>query len=380
MATKTSLRQSGLPLQRILNRVILGVIALSVLGQCLYLAKAWVGEAGGLAVGLAAVLGYIGVAVFPGMFLAFIKLLLNSLRSIKDERARAYVVVYLVISVWPILMQRLMPAGETAPLRTVEAASAPRRKEIPRSADYLAGEAWAKAVQPRRASECQGSLEFIKGCRVYFREHIGQPIPDGQSRDEGMTTAECQVEVNAEFEALQMEDVSHGNSRGAAVTRIKRWIPALRNCESYDNMFMPPANHRLQAAVDKLKAGGILEEAEKATIREDRERMSRVRDQPYKTAYFELADEYTERLAGRYKDAVVSYPDISCAEYRAKFDEMRNLDLERVAAMQALKRADGVVTNSARHNELNQQRIDMLWDLKYYTDGAKAAGCEIRRD
>jgi hypothetical protein len=71
---------------------------------------------------------------------------------------------------------------------------------------------------------------------------------------------------------------------------------------------------------------------------------------------------------------------MSCEEYRGKNDEMRRLDNERVAAMRALKRDDGVITNGAMHAELNRQRLDMLWDWKRYTDGAKAAGCDIKSD
>ena len=43
--------------------------------------------------------------------------------------------------------------------------------------------------------------------------------------------------------------------------------------------------------------------------------------------------------------------------------------------MRALKGADGVVRDSRRHDLLNRQRIEMLWEWKRVTDGAKAAGC-----
>jgi hypothetical protein len=116
---------------------------------------------------------------------------------------------------------------------------------------------------------------------------------------------------------------------------------------------------------------------EQAIVLKDFTEMSKIRSQPYTVAYMNLFDEYSKRMNGEYKEPVVTYPQISCSEYQAKIDEMAKIDKERSDAMRALKRPDGVVTDSAEHARLNQQRIDMLWEWKLYTDGAKKAGCNI---
>ena len=158
-------------------------------------------------------------------------------------------------------------------------------------------------------------------------------------------------------------------------------MPELADCENYDklaeNTFMPQAYGRLQQVLNKLKSGQPVTDDEKAIILKDFTEMSKVREQPYKKAYFDMAEEYFERLSPGYRAPVTYYPKISCPEFQAKLDEVRELDKSRVAQMLALKRSDGVVTDSARHNELNRQRLAALWDWKFYTDGAKAAGCEI---
>jgi hypothetical protein len=198
---------------------------------------------------------------------------------------------------------------------------------------------------------------------------------------EGMTTAECVEEVNSNFGALKAIDLEHENLHSIDVTYRKHWVPELDDCQNYDkfvqNNFMPKAYARIESAIDKLKAGQKVPDDEKASVLKDFTEMSKIGEQPYTVAYMKRFDEYSKRLNGEYNEPVIVYPQISCGEYQAKIDEMTRLDRERSDAIFALKRPDGVVADSVKHSRLNQQRIDMLWDWKLYTDGAMKAGCEI---
>ena len=408
-------------LQRILNGTALTLIALSVAAQSLRLAIGLQVEAAKDVIGLVFFFGTFSFAIVPGALLAFAKFLLNAIRSFREAKARGKALVYLVITAWPLIVSALIStnaahsariaadttsgdaqeseqflaghdwATENHPIRNAECTGSQDFRRGCRSylaahrrEQFLAGRDWARENLPAKASACSRPgipTHFIVGCRNYFFEHIAKPKPAEQGRYEGMTTAECKTEVNANYEAAEQLDLENGNTRSIEVTRRKSWVPELRDCENYDklveNTLMPKAYGRLQQLLDKMKAGGTVTDEEKADVLKDFTAMSRVHDQPYKTAYFKLFDEYSQRRDGEYKEPVTIYPKISCEEYRAKIDEMKRADNERVAAMHALERADGVVTDGARYNQLNQQRIAMLWDWKLYTDGAKATGCEI---
>lgn len=401
----------------VVNGTVLAIIALAVLAQCIGFGIRLFGATEKTDPGWLAVFGYLSIAIIPGVLLAFVKFLLNVIRSFKDSKARPRAAGYLLVTLWPLILLMFISAGsigtrnDPVPGREPESEQflAGRdwaREKQPvsgsacrgssefnrgcrsviaerRRAQFLAGRDWAKANTPARASACQGdSLHFISGCRNYFFEHLAQPKPAGQGRYEGMTTAECKTEVNANYELSTRLDLEDGNTHAAQSTTRRHWIPDLADCENYDkladNTFMPKAYDRLQRLLDKLKSDQAVSEDEKAVMLKDFGDMAMLRDQPYKTAYFNLADEAIARMSPGYKNPTTYFPKISCEEYQAKIDETGNLDRQRVAAMQALKRPDGVVVDSARHDDLNRQRIAALWDWKFYTDGAKAAGCEIK--
>lgn len=420
--TTSQTKATQISLQRILNVTALAIIVLSVLAQCIGLAMALNNSMGKDITSLVFFFGMLSFSIIPGTLLAFAKFLLNVIRSFKTAAARMKALVYLVATLWPLVTAALISAnamhlkhlatgvapGETQeseqflagrdwatrnhPVRDAECTGSHDFRRgcwsylaAHRHEQFLAGQAWARENLPAKASACSRpgiATHVIVGCRNYFFEHLAKPKPAGQGQYEGMTTAECQAEVNANYEVSEQLDLETGNMRSIEVTRRRNWIPELRDCENYDklaeNTLMPHAYDRLQKLLDKMKTGHVVSDEERAEILKDFTAMSKVHEQPYKTAYFKLFDEYSQRREGEYKEPVIVYPKISCEEYQAKIDEMKRTDNERVAAMNALKRADGVVTDGARHSQLNQQRIAMLWDWKLYTDGARAAGCEIR--
>jgi len=65
---------------------------------------------------------------------------------------------------------------------------------------------------------------------------------------------------------------------------------------------------------------------------------------------------------------------LSCDEFRKKLEEFGKADQQDGAAQSALKK-DGVIVDSQQYAKLNQGRLDRLWDIKRYQDGAQAAGC-----
>jgi hypothetical protein len=404
-------------LMRILNGVALTLIGLSVLGQCLrYLLMYMEPGNNGLTPG--GFLGLISFAIIPGMVLAFAKLILSLLRSFRHANARPKAAMYLLIVMLPFALPILLMK---APNRTTQTVIAAQETQMEESEQFISGREWAKANnpihnsqckgthefnrgcwhqidlrrqrqrtegyewarqnQPEKAVLCQGAPYFVLGCRAYFEEHLRKPKPAGLGKYEGMTTAECIEEVNGKYEAAKALDLEHENFHSIEVTARRNWGPELKDCENYDKLaegnFMPKAYARLESAIGKLKAGQKVPDDEQAIVLKDFTEMSKIRSQPYTVAYMNLFDEYSKRMNGEYKEPVVTYPQISCNEYQAKIDEMARLDKERSDAMSALKRPDGVITDSAEHARLNQQRIDMLWEWKLYTDGAKKAGCNI---
>jgi len=403
---------------RLLNGAVLGFIALSIVLQTIsyYLVVKKGSE--GVDADTSYLLGLLSMLILPGVVLAFFKLVLNIIRSFKHAQARFKAALYLVVCAWPLLlgvfqvvltMLHVMPgvlpqeappsaqfnagydwAKEKVPLTNMECHGSQefnrgcwRFIKEHRDALFLEGREWAKNNRPAKASQCTGAVSFIKGCRNYFTEHLEQPKPAGQGRYEGMTTAECKVEVNANYEALTRDFLENGNQHGADVTRYRSWDPDLKDCENYDkfaeNTFMPLASNRLQQLLAKLKAGTSVTEEEKAQVLSDFTKMSGIAEQPYTTYYFAQFNEYQERMNGVYKEPVTVYPRISCEEYQIKIDELKKLDRERVVAMKALQSEDGRrITDGVTHDRLNQERLDMLWDWKLYNDGARAKACVIK--
>jgi hypothetical protein len=402
---------------RVLNGVALALIGLSVLAQCLRYILMYI-EAGNTGLTPGGFLGLISFAIIPGILLAFAKLILNVFRGFKNAKARPNAAMYFLIVMLPFVLPVILTA---APRRSVETVKATQQVEPEQSEQFIAGREWAKVNNPihntqckgthefnrgcwnqidlrrkaqreagyewarqnlpEKANLCQGAPYFVLGCRTYFVEHLRKPKPAGMGKYEGMTTAECIEEVNGNYEAGKAIDLEHENLHSIEVTYRRNWAPDLKDCENYDKLvesnFMPKAYARIESAIDKLKAGQIVPDDEKATVLKDFTEMSKIRQQPYTVAYMKRFDEYSKRLNGEYNDPVIVYPQISCSEYQARIDEMIRLDRERSDAMLALKRPDGVVADSARHSHLNQQRIDMMWDWKLYTDGARKANCKI---
>lgn len=395
-------------LSRIGNGVVIALIALSVLAQVLVFAIAWRGGAAGA--GLSAASTYLNMAILPGTALAFVKLILMVIR--RTWRSAA---IYLLILLLPFL-----GIATTVGVAVVAAPRAADQVE-PENEEYLAGRNWARANspdrqgecrgshefnrgcraaisgawhekfqagrewarqhRPRRPSECQGELNFRAGCQGYLLEQVdyfnryAKPVEAPPSDYEVARPAngeECAREVNAIFE------VEHALTRqqGFEDTDHRAWRAELQGCRHMawraETELLTASYHRLDQAVNRLKAGTPVPEEDQAQIQEDQAAVAQVGEQPYRTSYLRLFDEYQERLTGRYREPVVEYPKLSCDEYRAKIDGMRELDRQRSARMRELAAGGG----GAERAQLNQARIDMLWDWKLYTDGAKANGCQ----
>lgn len=407
----------GLSVEKILNGVVLTLIGMSLLAQCFGVLFGWNFGVAPAASPLARALAFMGMAIVPGAFLAFSKCVLNIIRSFKNPRALLTAAGFFLAAISPLISSALMakklqPAAPVfvtrddfesdqfvAGRQRAKEIGATKRSDCPGSEDFMRGCGkfiaerekqqfdlgfeWAKQNLPVKASLCKGESHFIVGCRTYFHQKLKKPKPAGEGKYEGMTTAECKEEVNANYEVSRRLDIEAGNPQSAAVTYRKHWAPELEDCENYDKLvidtYMPQAYSRLQTLIDKLEAKAVLSEGEKTEMMADFSKMSKIPDQPYKTAYLKMAEEYFQRLAGDFKEPVVVYPKISCEAYQEKIDAMVALDKERSAAMRALKTAEGHIAEGAKYSALNEARIAMLWDWKLYTDGAAAAGCKVRK-
>jgi len=405
-------------MQRLFHYAFLGIIGLSLAVQT---AKFGATLSGSSHPALLAAIEHAGGLVVLGGAVAFFKLLVNLLRSVRQAPARLAALCYGLVLVWPLVLSGILAAdGMGAPRAAgnglAAAADAPPRAE---SQQFLAGQAWARQNTPFRRSECPGSEEFIRGCSAWMAQARKEQEQAGHAwasanrpqrmsgctgadpffvlgchkwlfEQPGMarsfpwgatTTAECRVEVNANYGTAEQLYLANGNDHGAASNRRRSWMPDLEQCKLIDRKVQDPmmaeAYARLSALLDKMKKGGAPTPEEKAGFLRDFGEMAKVPEQPYKAAYQKLADEYLQREAGIFKEHKTVYPRISCAEYAAKIDEMRKLDAARSAEMLSLKQPDGRIAEYARYQALNEARIAMLWDWKYFTDGAKEAGCKV---
>lgn len=400
---------------RVLNGVALVLVAASVLAQCLGFALRYSGDGSGIA---GSALGLIGLTIVPGMVLALAKLVLNLLRWFRGGRVGPRAAMYGAVVALPFVFALILAAASSranAPLLEAHGL------EVIESEQYLAGSEWAKAHRPvhnteckgshefqrgcwntidlrrkaqrdegyewagkhlpEKAALCQGSAYFVLGCRTYFAERLKKPALEGVAKYEGMTTAECREAVNARFEAAKAIDLEHENFRSIDSTAQRHWIPELADCENYDKLatskVVPSAYARLAGALDKLREGQQLGDDEKSGMLKDFTMVSTVPRDLRTEAYMQLFDEYVRYLNGEVQRPDIVYPKLTCPEFQARIEQLRQLDKDRSDAMAALRRPGGVITDGAAHATLNQQRIDMLWEWKLHTQGAAKAGCAI---
>ncbi len=402
---------------RIVNGIALGLIGLSVLAQCLRHILMYI-EPGNNGLTPGGLLGLISFSIVPGMVLAFAKLILNVIRSPRNTRARPKAAMYFLVVMVPFVLPLiLMKAPDRSAATTVAMQQAEPEQseqfmtgrewatvnnpihdtqckgssefnrgcrmqiELRRKAQREQGYEWARQNLPVKATLCQGTPYFVLGCRTYFVEHLRKPKPAHLGKYEGMTTAECIEEVNGNFEARKALNLEEENFVAIEVHYRKHWEPELRDCENYDKhielTFMPQAYGRLEKAIDRIKKGNIPTDDEQASLFKDFTEMSKIREQPYTVAYMKLFDQYSKLPNGDPREHAIAYLQISCGEYQAKLNEMSQQVKERTNALLALQRSDGMIIESAEQQRLDRQRTEIMSDWTLYTDGAKKAGCNI---
>ncbi|WP_157359557.1 hypothetical protein [Caldimonas brevitalea] len=335
-------------MQRLFHYAFLGIIGLSLAVQTLQFGAAMSGSTHVL---LESAVEQGGLVVMLGSVVAFLKLLLNLVRGVRQPAARLSALCYGLILVWPLVLLAIGAGNavstQAEPPLLRETGGAVRRVPEPRqhvSAQFLAGQAWAQVHSPAMRSECQGSEEFIRGCFVRIlearkeqetagHEWASQNRPRRVSACKGdtphfvlgchkwymeqsgaartwpfgaTTTEECREEVNANYEAAHQLYLAEGNEHGAEVNRHRHWIPDLQSCEQVDRKLQDPmmaqAYARLSTLVEKMRGGARPTGEEQAAFKRDYTEMAKVPDQPYKEAYLKLANEYLERMAGTDQD------------------------------------------------------------------------------
>lgn len=399
---------------RIGDAVVNTLIAASVAAQLLAVFVAWNG--GRASTGLSGIVGFLSMTILPGTVLALVKLILMVMR-----RSWRGAMVFLLILVLPYLAAGMLRRdAEVAVQQATEQVEA-------ESEEYLAGRDWARAQEvetsrycngthefnrgcraavgamqhekfqagrnwaiqhkPQRPSECEGELNFVAGCHGFFLEQVGDYFdpskrptdmpPSGYIVARPMNEEECVREVNAVF------DVDHRLHwlKGFDQDDPRAWQARLKICRAMgqrmETAVLAEADGRLQGAVKALKQGADMTDEERQQIEEDHTAVTALSDQPWKSSYLRLYDEYQERLSGRYSDPVVEYPKLSCDEYQRKIDALGELDAQRSLRMREIAKNGGGPGGRSEYEQLNKARIDMLWDLKLYTEGAKAMGCSI---
>jgi len=299
------------------------------------------------------------------------------------------VVLFLLLQATPFLLLKLSgvdlpgpPPVEEAPEPIYHDKSGKRINEP----DYriMVGHDRAQASGIASHAECKNMAKIFEaeGCHRFVTAQKAIPPHIRQENfGSGKTTTQCRDEVNAYWEPLIQDMREEGKDHAAGSWTRRNWMPELAECQNYDNIRIGDVIHkpasRLQDLVKKAEDGGRITEPERAMVLKDLTGVSAFPDNPYKQAYLAQSDYFFQLADGTIKPPEKTPLQLSCPEFQARLDELRQAEQETNAAQARLKRSDGVVTDGAQWKALNQVRLDRLWDWKLYTDGAKAAGCAM---
>lgn len=217
------------------------------------------------------------------------------------------------------------------------------------------------------------------GCSRYVSSQKTQPPHVRQGNwDSGKTTAECEAEVNA-YWSVSIQDLREkGDDHAANSWTRKNWVPELAECKNYDHVrigkvvFEPLG--RLQEILRKLDQGGQWTDLDREIVEKDIEQVKAFPEHKYRSQYLDMAARFFRIVDGREAPNIPPPLRLSCDEFRKKLEEFGKADQQDGAAQSALKK-DGVIVDSQQYAKLNQGRLDRLWDIKRYQDGAQAAGC-----
>lgn len=269
-----------------------GVIALAVFTQCLTIAIVTYGSPGKVPPWLIVWHSRIEFSVGLGIAFAFFGFVVGALQGSVQWRAWWRAAGYLFLTLVILAVFRWAPTD-------LEAAMTPRDPVVlAKEKDFQAGFEWARNNQPQRASLCQGSLAFIKGCRMFHTRYLKKPKPAGEGHYEGMTTAVCKEEVTAELEARIQDYLEHGNTQGAELLRRNELSFELNNCENFDRVgdgkLLAAAYFHVDRTLKALRNGEWVADSDIEKIEADFEAIKVVSDQPYRAAYLNLIAEYRD--------------------------------------------------------------------------------------
>ncbi len=182
---------------------------------------------------------------------------------------------------------------------------------------------------------------------------------------------ECREQVNANYEALVREMAAHGNYHGIASTD-RRWRqPKLRECEQMDRTArearMAKAHARLTAAIETLRSGGSVGDAEVRWLAEEQAAIAQFPEAPYRTAFLQLHQDFL-----RYVSAPP--PIARCGEVLGALRAARHKHDDAVAALVAGRSAPADPADRTwRVHE--QQRQAALAEIQWNRFLGVRAGC-----
>lgn len=173
---------------------------------------------------------------------------------------------------------------------------------------------WARNNDIRRHAACgqqwtdenHESLERL-GCSKYVTEvnvlNVIKPIPVHNGWDDGTTTAECVAAVHAYWDPIVADMREKGEDHVAASRMSRDVIPALAECNNFDNIRIGRVVHepqlRLNSILDKVKNGEPLTRQDKETVRKDYPGVKLFPENEYRTRYLNTAEELFRMAGGR---------------------------------------------------------------------------------
>jgi hypothetical protein len=156
------------------------------------------------------------------------------------------------------------------------------------------GRTWALAHQADNADACYAQnkgLLFEQGCRIQVLQTLGdrsaqnpQPRPraahSDQGRFVGRTTADCQAEVEQTFATMKAEC----RSEQCISANFRRYyLIEMGQCENFDKTsegeMLTTLTARLDTALDAQAKGQVLNDAERAFLVQEAQRVAAVKYQ-----------------------------------------------------------------------------------------------------
>lgn len=237
------------------------------------------------------------------------------------------------------------------------------------------GRQWAKTNGITQHRECKAALgPGLRAAGCHHHVTALKAIPPLEK--DGLTqprTRDCVAAVRAHYDPVLQDMAEQGDHHAAGVWQRRTVNPLVEQCNNIDNVRFVHAVHeptgRLNAILDRLRAGQPLSEADLAALRREFPEVELFRAHPERTRYLAAAEELFGLLGGREQVFPLALPGAArveqcnaLAQQVAALKKAFHENLEPVAAgAQAANRAASRVANATNLQVARQNQLLADW-------------------